>query len=56
MLNKEIQQIRINMIEVLLEACKDNPASMYERTKEYLINLKNSIEQNKEFYEQVYKR
>lgn len=55
MQNKDIQQIRIDVVEMLLEACKDEPESMYERVEDYLKNLQVSLQQNKQFYEQEYK-
>lgn len=30
MLNKDIQQIRIDVVEMLLETCKNEPEKMYE--------------------------
>ncbi len=55
MLNKDIQQIRINVVDMLLEACKDEPEGMYERVEGYLKDLQSSLQQNKKFYEQQYK-
>lgn len=55
MLNKDIQQIRIGVVETLLEACKDDPNAMYEQAQAYLTQLQNSLQQNKEFYEQGYR-
>lgn len=54
MQNKYIQQIRINVVDMLLEACKDEPEKMYERVEKYLKNLQVSLQQNKIFYEQEY--
>lgn len=55
MQNKDIQQIRIGLVEILLEACKDEPKKMYETVENYLKNLQLSLQQNKNFYEQEYK-
>lgn len=55
MLNKDVQKIRIDVVEMLLEAFKDEPESMYVRTENYLKNLKTSLQQNNKFYEQEYK-
>lgn len=55
MLNKDIQQIRIDVVEMLLEVCKNEPEKMYERAEGYLENLQVSLQQNKKFYEQEYK-
>lgn len=55
MQNKDIQQIRIGVVEILLEACKDEPEKMYERVEKYLKNLQASLQQNKKFYEQEYR-
>lgn len=55
MLNKDIQQVRINVLEVLMGACKDSPSSTYERAEEYLKILQESLIKNKDFYEQEYK-
>lgn len=55
MLNKDIQQIKVNVVEILIVTCKDNPNTMYETAEEYLTILKNSLEQHKEFYEQEYR-
>lgn len=56
MQNKDIQQIRIDVVEMLLEACKDEPERMYERVESYLKNLQTSLQENTNFYEQQYKR
>ena len=55
MQNGEIQQVRINVVEMLLEACKDEPEKMYERVEKCLKNLQASLQQNKKFYEQEYR-
>ena len=55
MQNGDIQQIRIDVVEMLLETCKDEPERMYERAEEYLKNLQISLQQNKKFYEQEYR-
>lgn len=55
MQNKDVQQIRINVVEMLLETCKDEPERMYERAEGYLKNLQISLQQNKKFYEQEYR-
>lgn len=55
MQNKDIQQIRIDVVEMLLGACKDEPEKMHARTENYLKNLQTSLQQNKKFYEQEYK-
>ncbi len=55
MLSKDIQEVRINVIEVLLAACKDEPETMYARAEGYLKYLQDSIQQNKNFYNQEYK-
>ena len=55
MRNKDIQQIRIDIVEMILEACKDEPDRMYERAEGYLNNLQLSLQQNKKFYEQEYR-
>lgn len=55
MLNKDIQQVRIDVVEVLIATCKDNPNSMYEAAERYLTILKDSLEEHKEFYEQEYR-
>lgn len=47
MLNKDIQQIRIDVVEMLREVCKDDPEKMYERVEGYLENLQVSLQQNK---------
>ncbi len=55
MQNKDIQQIRIDVVEMILGACKDEPERMYERMGKYLIELQISLKQNKKFYEQQYR-
>ena len=55
MINRDIQQIRINVLEILIGACKGNPSSAYEKAKEYLKILQESLIKNKDFYEQEYK-
>lgn len=55
MLNRDIQQIRINVLEVLISSCKRNPSSAYEKAEEYLKTLQESLIKNKDFYEQEYK-
>ena len=55
MQNKDIQQIRIDVVEMLLEACKGEPERMYERVEGYLENLQTSLQKNANFYEQEYR-
>lgn len=54
MKNKDIQQIRIDVVKMLVEICKDEPERMYERVEDYLKNLQVSLQKNKKFYEQQY--
>lgn len=55
MLNKDIQQIRIDMLEALLFACKDEPNKIYKVEKDYLKILISSLNENKDFYNHEYK-
>ena len=55
MINKDIQQIKIGVLEVLLASCKDEPSSMYEQAQKYLQILQNSLEEHTEFFQQEYK-
>lgn len=55
MRNKDIQQIRIDIVKMLLKACKDEPDKTYEMEEGYLKNLQASLQQNKKFYNQEYK-
>ena len=54
MLNKDIQRIRMNVIEILLLVCRENPEKMYIIANEYLELLNHSLEQHKEFYNQKF--
>lgn len=55
MLNKKIQEIRIDMLEALLFACKDEPNKTYQVAKDYLKILISSLNENKDFYNQEYR-
>lgn len=55
MLNKDIQQSRIHVLEALLESCRENPSTAYKQVQDSLKVLQESLQQNKEFYEEEYK-
>ena len=55
MKNKDIQDIRIDVVKMLIDVCKDKPERMYEVAREYLIQLECSLDEHKQFYEEQYR-
>lgn len=55
MQNKDIQEIRINMLDILLFACKDESNKTYQVARDYLKILISGLNENKDFYNQEYK-
>ncbi len=55
MKNKDIQDIRIDVVKMLIDVCKDEPKRMYEVAESYLTQLECSLDEHKKFYQEEYR-
>ena len=55
MKNKDVQEIRIDVVKMLIDVCKNEPETMYEVAGRYLTQLEYSLHEHKQFYQEQYR-